>query len=151
MDKHLKKLSRKMHLLGQYDGFWTRRLNTMVIAGNGASLVVLSSYMNDGTMSLDAIQNHIFYFLPFITGLLLAAFAVFCGMMAERAMLSHQYTLEEAHDLGYINQLDPREFKFDTDGKYYSLKHKWEKYLFISQLVGGILFLIGVILIAFIN
>lgn len=140
----------QLHKLGQYDGFWVRRFNTMTITGNGAGLVLLANYMNkSGQTPLTTLQTNIYYFLPFLIGLLFSAYAVFSGMRAEANMLYLRYTLEEPYELGYADKLDMRQYKIDEEGKYFKIKRKFETQLFLAQLISAFSFVTGVIIIGF--
>jgi len=145
-----KKLN-QLHKLGQFDGFWVRRFNTMMITGNGAGLVLLANYMNsDGQSPLALLQSNIVYFMPFVIGLVFSATAVFSGMRAEANMLSLKYTLEEPHELGYADKLDMRQYTIDEEGKYFRIKRKFETHLFCAQLIAAISFIVGLIFVGFI-
>lgn len=70
------------------DKYWMKRLYTLALAGNGAAVVLLGSFIKNNPAQASPIiglQNDIDYFVPFILGLL------FCAVCAYHAAFSESY------------------------------------------------------------
>ena len=146
--KRNSKLNQSLLSLGVHDSFWVRRLNTMVVTGNGAALVLVANYTNNATTPLPLIQSNIVYFSPFLLGLLFAALAVFYGIAAERTMSNLQDALDEPNKYGFEIG-DPREFHIHTEGQFYKKRRKNEKRLSITQLLSAVCFILGIVFVTF--
>ena len=65
------------------EGFWLKRVHTLVLSGNGAALVLLGSFMGKSTAPIETLQASKAYFIPFLIGTLIAAVTAFIGVYVE--------------------------------------------------------------------
>ena len=99
------------------DKFWLRRLHTLGLAGNGATIVVLASFIPKTDGSLEFLYDNNHYFTPFIIGLFLAGIGAGLGEILENIeshKTHHEKLARESSENNGTNNSDDNSIETHT-------------------------------------
>ena len=117
------------------EGFWIRRLHTLMMGGNGAALVLLGSFIGKTDNPIPELQENIFYFVPFVVGIIFTALAAFVGVTIDETILQK----------AEMEKIDPKEHETDSisfeQTLAYDFRHVRNKITFRSGVVKILLIL----------
>ena len=82
----------------QSENFWLKRTHTILLAGHGAALLLLSNIFSNDDDSLTTVRENIILFVPFIMGIGFLTWTAFRGITLDtyRSILVLRDTLEDS-------------------------------------------------------
>lgn len=137
--------------------FWLKRTHTILLAGHGAALLLLTNIFSNESDSLTTVRENIILFFPFIIGVAFLTWTAFRGITLDtyRSILILRDTLEDAKS---SNENNPNKLsRIEADIKFtedrirdLSIKVKSKPWASrFSLYCSAISFCVGIILIGF--
>lgn len=69
----------KVSIIAYAENDWVKKMHTLSMAGNGAALLLLGSFMSKGANPVSLLQENKWYFAPFVIGIIVAGIAPVIG------------------------------------------------------------------------
>jgi len=143
--------------MGQSEAFWLKRTHTILLAGHGAALLLLSNIFSNEDDSLATLRENVILFFPFIIGIGFLTWTAFRGITLDiyRSALALRDSLENSRSK---HSNDPvRHSRVQTDIEFVeekisklSIKVKSKPWASrFSLYCSAISFCLGVVLIGF--